>query len=61
MLGQRLVTLMDGEQSAGLHQARWDGTDGADAPVVVTGRHMVAYTVGGHGLRLQPHAGHGRR
>ena len=33
MLGQRLVTLMDGEQPAGLHQARWDGTDGAGRAV----------------------------
>ncbi len=33
MLGQRLVTLMDGEQPAGLHQAQWDGTDGAGRAV----------------------------
>ena len=37
MLGQRLVTLMDGEQPAGLHQARWDGTDGAGRPLAGRG------------------------
>ena len=29
LLGQRIATLMDGEQPAGFHSTRWDGTDGA--------------------------------
>ena len=29
LLGQRVATLVDGEQPAGFHSARWDGTDGA--------------------------------
>ena len=29
LLGQRIATLVDGEQPAGFHSTRWDGTDGA--------------------------------
>ena len=33
MLGQRLATLVDGEQSAGMHTAQWDATDAAGRAV----------------------------
>ena len=33
MLGQRLATLVDAEQSAGVHTAQWDGTDVAGRAV----------------------------
>ena len=33
LLGQRIVTLVDGEQPAGFHTARWDGTDAAERAV----------------------------
>ena len=33
LLGQRIVTLVNEEQPAGFHHARWDGTDGAGRAV----------------------------
>ena len=33
LLGQRIATLVDEEQPAGFHHARWDGTDGAGRAV----------------------------
>ena len=33
VLGQRLATLVDAEQSAGMHTAQWDGTDAAGRAV----------------------------
>ena len=33
LLGQRIATLVDGEQPAGFHSARWDGTDAAGRAV----------------------------
>ncbi|MDE2737192.1 MAG: ankyrin repeat domain-containing protein [Gemmatimonadota bacterium] len=33
MLGQRLIRLVNGERSAGVHTARWDGTDAAGRAV----------------------------
>ena len=33
LLGQRIATLVDGDQPAGFHSARWDGTDAAGRAV----------------------------
>ena len=45
-LGQRMATLVDGEQSAGSYQAQWDGTD-ASGQAVAAGVYLYRLTAGG--------------
>ena len=45
-LGQRMATLVDGEQSAGAYSARWDGTDAAGR-AVAAGVYLYRLTVDG--------------
>jgi flagellar hook assembly protein FlgD len=43
--GQRLATLVEGEQVAGTHQVRWDGTDDAGR-AVATGIYVYRMRAG---------------
>jgi hypothetical protein len=45
-LGQRVATLVDGEQEAGAYRARWDGTDAAGR-AVASGVYFYRLTVAG--------------
>ena len=45
-LGQRMATLVDGEQSAGAYQAQWDGTDAA-GQAVAAGVYLYRLMAGG--------------
>ena len=45
LLGQRVATLVDGEQAAGAYQARWDGTD-ASGGAVSAGVYLYRLTAG---------------
>ena len=45
LLGQRLALLVDGEQEAGAHRARWDGTDGSGR-AAAAGVYLYRLTVG---------------
>ena len=45
-LGQRMATLVDGEQPAGAHRARWNGTDAAGR-AVAAGVYLYRLTVDG--------------
>ena len=49
MLGQRLAKLVDGERSAGVHTARWDGTDAAGRAV---GAGVYIYRLSSGGMRV---------
>ena len=49
MLGQRLATLVDAEQSAGAHTAQWDGTDAAGRAV---GAGVYIYRLSGGGVSV---------
>ena len=49
MLGQRLTRLVDGEQSAGAHTARWDGTDAAGRAV---GAGVYIYRLSSGGMTV---------
>ena len=49
MLGQRLVRLVDGERSAGVHTARWDGTDAAGRAV---GAGVYIYRLSSGGMTV---------
>ena len=49
MLGQRLATLVDGVQSAGMHTAQWDGTDAVGRAV---GAGMYIYRLSGVGVTV---------
>ena len=49
MLGQHLATLVDGERSAGVHTAQWDGTDAAGRAV---GAGVYIYRLSGGGLTV---------
>ena len=44
VLGQRVATLVDGEQGAGSYRARWDGTDAAGG-AAATGVYIYRLTV----------------
>ena len=46
MLGQHLATLVDGERSAGVHTAQWDGTDASGRAV---GAGVYIYRLSGGG------------
>ena len=46
VLGQRVATLVDGEQGAGSYVARWDGTDAAGR-AVGSGVYFYRLTVAG--------------
>ena len=46
ILGQRIATLVDGNQEAGLYQAQWDGTDAAGR-AVAAGLYFYRLTVDG--------------
>ena len=46
VLGQRLATLVDAEQSAGIHTAQWDGTD-ASGRAVGAGVYIYRLSSGG--------------
>ena len=46
VLGQPVATLVEGEQAAGEHVARWDGTDAAGRPAA-SGLYFYRLTVGG--------------
>ena len=48
MLGQRVAKLVDGERSAGVHTARWDGTDAAGRAV---GAGVYIYRLSSGGMR----------
>jgi len=48
VLGQRIATLMDGEQTSGFHTARWDGTDAAGQAVAAG---MYLYRLSGEGVQ----------
>ncbi len=47
VLGQRIDTLVDGEQSEGFHTARWDGTDAAGQAVAAG---VYLYRLSGDGV-----------
>ena len=49
MLGQRLTRLVDGERSAGMHTARWDGTDAAGRAV---GAGVYIYRLSSGGVEV---------
>ncbi|MDE2703722.1 MAG: T9SS type A sorting domain-containing protein, partial [Gemmatimonadota bacterium] len=49
MLGQRVAKLVDGERSAGVHTARWDGTDAAGRAV---GAGVYIYRLSSGGMRV---------
>ena len=49
MLGQRLIRLVDGEQSAGMHTTRWDGTDAAGRAV---GAGVYIYRLSSGGMEV---------
>ena len=49
LLGQRVATLVDGEQPAGLHTAAWDATDEAGQAV---GAGVYIYRLSGGGAQL---------
>ena len=49
MLGQRVAKLVDAEQSAGVHTARWDGTDAAGRAV---GAGVYIYRLSSGGMRV---------
>ena len=49
LLGQRLATLVDAERSAGLHTARWEGTDAAGRAV---GAGVYIYRLSGGGQTM---------
>ena len=49
MLGQHLATLVDGERSAGVHTAQWNGTDAAGRAV---GAGVYIYRLSGGGLTV---------
>ena len=46
ILGQRVATLVDGEQEAGAYRARWDGTDAAGG-AAASGLYIYRLTVAG--------------
>ena len=46
ILGQRVATLVDGEQAAGAYRARWDGTDAAGG-AAASGVYFYRLTVAG--------------
>ena len=46
ILGQRVATLVDGQQEAGVYRARWDGTD-ASAAAAAAGVYIYRLTVDG--------------
>ena len=46
ILGQRIATLVDGEQAAGAYRARWDGTNAA-GQAVAAGVYIYRLRVGG--------------
>ena len=48
LLGQRVATLVDGEQAAGLHTASWDATDVAGEAV---GTGVYVYRLSGDGMQ----------
>ena len=48
VLGQHIATLVDGQQSEGLHTARWDGTDAAGAAVAAG---VYLYRLSGEGVQ----------
>ena len=48
LLGQRVATLVDGEQSAGFHTASWDATDAAGQAV---GAGVYLYRLSGDGVQ----------
>ncbi len=48
VLGQHIATLVDGQQSEGLHSARWDGTDAAGQAVAAG---MYLYRLSGEGVQ----------
>ena len=49
LLGQRVATLVDGEQPAGFHTASWDATDEAG---VAVGAGVYLYRLSGDGVHL---------
>ena len=49
MLGQHLATLVDGERSAGVYTAQWDGTDAVGRAV---GAGVYIYRLSGGGLTV---------
>ena len=49
VLGQRVATLVDGEQAAGFHTASWDGTDAAGRAVAAG---VYLYRLQGDGVHL---------
>ena len=49
ILGQRVATLVDGEEPAGFHTASWDATDAAGEAV---GAGVYLYRLSGHGVQL---------
>ena len=49
MLGQRVAKLVDGERSAGVHTARWDGTDAAGRAV---GAGVYIYRLSSGGMTM---------
>ena len=49
MLGQRVAKLVDGERSAGVHTARWDGTDAAGRAV---GAGVYIYRLSSGGMEV---------
>ena len=48
ILGQRIATLVDGEQASGLHTARWDGTNAAGQAVAAG---IYLYRLRGEGVQ----------